>query len=269
MTRPLRVELANGTYHVFARGNAKQEIFFDDRDRRSFVGVVRDSLRRFHWTCLTYCLMPNHYHLVLRTAKPNLSQGMRHVNGVYAQRFNRRHDRCGHLFQGRFGATLVESDEHILELIRYVVRNPVRAGLVERADSWRWGGHAEALELAPNLLVSISDLFAHFQSEDRYREFIEQATTWDVATSGPSAIGSPEFIDSHIPMERPSEEVSVRHPTGPRPDLELLLEREDLEAAVAEAYLEHGYRMKEIAALLGCHYATVSRRIQRFEGRSA
>ncbi len=269
MSRPLRLELANGIYHVFARGNARQQIFLDDRDRRSFLGVARDSLRRFQWTCLTYCLMPNHYHLVLRTEKPNLSRGMRHVNGVYAQRFNRRHGRCGHLFQGRFGATLVESGEHILELIRYVVLNPVRAGLVGRADQWRWSGHAEVLGLAPELLVSTSDLLAFYETQDRYRAFIEQSATWDIATGVPSVIGSREFIDAHLAFEGRSDEFSVRPATGSRPGLELLLETDDLDASIARAYMEHGYRMKEIAAFLGCHYSTVSRRIRRFEARGA
>src|SRR5213083_1354984 len=136
MTRPLRIPLADGVYHVFARGNAKQEIFLDDRDRHLFLDLVAQSLRRFSWRCLAYCLMPNHYHLVIRTSAPNLSPGMRQINGVYAQRFNRRHDRVGHVFQGRFGATLIQEDEHLLEAIRYVVLNPLRAGLARSADEW-------------------------------------------------------------------------------------------------------------------------------------
>jgi putative transposase len=121
--------------------------------------------------------MPNHYHLVVLTIRPNLSGGMKRVNSLYAQRFNRRHDRCGHLFQGRFGATLVESDAHMLEVIRYVALNPVRAGLTRRADEWKWNGHREVIGLADPRLVSMSDVLAPFgglsgAAVSEYRDFV-------------------------------------------------------------------------------------------------
>src|SRR5436190_1917991 len=158
MTRPLRIPVAGGAYHVFARGNAKQVIFLDDRDHQVFLDVVVEALSRFSWQCLAYCLMPNHYHLVVRTRNPNLSRGMRQINGVYAQRFNHRHDRVGHVFQGRFGATLIQEDEHLLEAIRYVVLNPLRAGLARSADEWLWCSHSELLGRRPCKALSISDV---------------------------------------------------------------------------------------------------------------
>jgi len=177
MARPLRITVAGGIHHVVARGNAKQPIYLSDGDRRSFLGILRDVLDMFDWRCLTYCLMPNHYHLVILTVRSNLSEGMKKVNGVYAQRFNQRHDRCGHLFQGRFGATLIESDAHMLEVIRYVALNPVRAGLATRPEDWPWSGHREVIGLTEPDLVSVPDVLAYFgQSAHeallQYRDFV-------------------------------------------------------------------------------------------------
>jgi putative transposase len=178
MARALRVNAAGVTYHVVARGNAKQPIYLDDSDRRSFLGILRDAVSAFEWRCLTYCLMPNHYHLVALTLQPNLSQGMKRINGLYAQRFNRRHDRCGHLFQGRFGAAVIESDGHMLEVLRYVALNPVRAGLARKAEEWPWNGHREVIGLAEPKLVSIPDVLALFggvtgAALSDYQEFVE------------------------------------------------------------------------------------------------
>ena len=185
MARPLRVAVAGGIYHVVARGNAKQDIYLDDRDRRTFLGVLRDAMGIFDWRCLTYCLMRNHYHLVAKTMGPTLSEGMKRINGVYAQRFNRRYDRCGHLFQGRFGATLIESDAHMLEVIRYVALNPVRAGLSAGPDEWEWNGHCEIVGLAQRRHVSVGDVLAPFgepttEALQRYRDFV------NAGVSGPS-----------------------------------------------------------------------------------
>jgi putative transposase len=178
VSRPPRVQLAGGSYHVVARGNNKQPIFLDDRDHHIFLDVVAQTLSRFRWRCLTYCLMPNHYHLVVETPKADLSQGMRQLNGLYAQTFNRRHDRCGHLFQGRYGGGLLQSEQHLLESIRYVALNPVRAGLVQRPENWPWSAHAELCGTSSRRIVSVCDLLVHFESAGdaalgRYREFVE------------------------------------------------------------------------------------------------
>src|SRR5687767_13788050 len=136
MARPLRIEFAGALYHVTARGNARMPIFDDDADRRNFLSVLEQVLDRSGWLLHAYCLMGNHYHLMVETMQANLSAGMRQLNGVYTQRFNRRHERVGHLFQGRFKAILVERDSYLLELCRYVVLNPVRAGMVKRVQDY-------------------------------------------------------------------------------------------------------------------------------------
>lgn len=129
MTRPLRIELAGGLYHVTSRGDRREDIFLSDGDRRAWLDVFGQVCKRFNWVCHAWCQMTNHYHIVVETAEGNLSQGMRQLNGVYTQHVNRTHGRIGHVYQGRYKAILVERDGYLLELARYVVLNPVRAGM--------------------------------------------------------------------------------------------------------------------------------------------
>jgi putative transposase len=181
VSRAPRIQVADGTYHVVARGNNKQQIFLDERDHHMFLDVVAQTLSRFRWRCLAYCLMPNHYHLVVITPNADLSHGMRQINGAYAQAFNRRHDRCGHLFQGRYGGRLIQSDQHLLESIRYVALNPVRAGLVRRPEDWPWSAHAELCGTSSKRLLTAGELLAHFAPDGdmalvRYRRFVDADT---------------------------------------------------------------------------------------------
>ena len=141
MARPLRIELAGGLYHITSRGDRREDIYRDDEDRREWLGVFGSVCERFNWRCHAYCQMTNHYHAVVETPDANLSKGMRQLNGVFTQRFNRRHGLVGHLFQGRFKGILVERDAYLLELARYVVLNPVRAGMVFGAVEWSWSSY--------------------------------------------------------------------------------------------------------------------------------
>ena len=141
MTRPLRIELAGGLYHVTSRGDRRENIYDGDRDRIEWINILGRVCARFNWRCHAYCLMDNHYHFIVETAEGNLSKGMRQLNGVYTQYFNRQYNRVGHVFQGRFKAILVERDSYLMELSRYVVLNPVRAGMVNQAEDWGWSSH--------------------------------------------------------------------------------------------------------------------------------
>jgi len=133
MARPLGIEFEGALCHVTLRGNARQSIFLKDSDRSDFLDTLAGVVERYRWICHAYYLM-------VETPEANLSRGMRQLNGVYTQISNRRHGRVGHLFQGRFKAVLVEKESYLLELARYVVLNPVRAGLVSHPGDWRWLG---------------------------------------------------------------------------------------------------------------------------------
>jgi putative transposase len=141
MVRPLRLEFPGALYHVISRGNERAPIFRDDWDRGFFLGILGSVIRDNGWLLHSYCLLGNHYHLLLETPQGNLSKGMHALNGRYTQKFNRRHARAGHVLEGRFKAIFVEKEPHLLELHRYIVLNPVRAGLVARPEDWTWSSY--------------------------------------------------------------------------------------------------------------------------------
>lgn len=146
MSRPLRIEYPGAFYHITARGNAKQDIFLDKIDYRKFLELLGRESEQQRWNCYSYCLMNNHYHLLIETLEPNLSKGMRRLNGTYTQYFNKRHNRVGHLFQGRYKAIIVDKDSYLLQLNRYIALNPVRAGKVNDPVDWEWSSHKVIIE---------------------------------------------------------------------------------------------------------------------------
>ena len=131
MSRPLRIEFPGGLYHVTSRGDRREAIYLSDADRQYWLELLGQVCTRYNWLCHAYCLMDNHFHIVVETIDGNLSAGMRHLNGVYTQWHNRSHNRVGHVFQGRFKAIIVQREAYLLELARYVVLNPVRAGICD------------------------------------------------------------------------------------------------------------------------------------------
>jgi putative transposase len=145
MARPLRLEFEHALYHVTSRGDRREDIFWNDDDRLAWLDLLGAVCLRFNWRVHAYCLMGNHYHLLVQTPDGNLSAGMRQLNGVYTQMSNRSHGRAGHVFQGRFKAILVNAESHLLELARYVVLNPVRAGMVADVADWPWSSYASTV----------------------------------------------------------------------------------------------------------------------------
>ncbi len=149
MTRPLRLEFPGAVYHLTARGDRREDIFLDEADRQAFLGLLAKEIRQQRWHLYAYCLMSNHYHLLVETPEGNLVAGMRRLNGVYTQAFNRRHDRDGHVLQGRYKSILVDKDGYLLELARYIVLNPVRANMVKRTEDWPWSSYAATAGKTP------------------------------------------------------------------------------------------------------------------------
>jgi REP-associated tyrosine transposase len=145
MARPLRVQAAGAHYHVGVRGNDKAAVFLSDEDRERFLRLLEDVVERYRWRCYGYCLMQNHYHLALMTPQPNLGAGMRRLNQIYAQWFNHRHDRVGHLFEQRYWSRLLLGEADVVAVARYIAANPVRAGLCGRPEDWSWSS-ARALQ---------------------------------------------------------------------------------------------------------------------------
>lgn len=165
MSRPLRLEFPGALYHVTSRGHERGLIFRDDPDRRAFLAVLASVISDQTWLLHAYCLMGNHYHLLVETARPTLSRGMHSLNARYSQQFNRRHERAGHVLEGRFKAILVQKQAHLLELHRYIVLNPVRAGLVRHAAEWRWSNYrATSGAVAPPPWLDVGSTLSLFSS---------------------------------------------------------------------------------------------------------
>lgn len=173
-------ELVDGIYHVFARGSNRQALFELDVDRTDFLDGLRRVIVRYELGCLAYCLMTNHYHLLVHTRGPELSSAMRDLNGRYARRFNRRNERDAHLFRNRFGAVLQESDDQLLTTVRYIARNPIEKGLCARAEEWRWSGHRAVIGKEPSpSFLDVDELLAHFgdpaeMARSRYAALVDE-----------------------------------------------------------------------------------------------
>lgn len=284
MARPLRIEYPGAIYHVTSRGNARRKIFLDDEDRETFLTTLAWVVERFNWVCHAYCLMDNHFHLMIETPEPSLSRGMRQLNGVYTQRFNRRHRKVGHLFQGRFKAILVERDSYLMELCRYVVLNPVRAKMVKFPQHYAWSSYRPTMGLVPLPPgLSIDWVLGQFAktkpvARQRYAAFVHggvgQSSPWE-ALKGQVLLGSEGFVEKLGPALGVSEtigEIPKRQRKLHRPALKQLLgaseSRETRNRKMAKAYLEHRYTLTEIGQEAGLHYATVSRIITALEEMS-
>jgi putative transposase len=273
MARPLRVEYEGAVYHITSRGNARESIFLDDEDRIIFLAALGETVTRYGWICHAYCLMSNHYHLLLETPSPNLSRGMKLLNGVYTQRFNRHHKRCGHLLQGRYKSILVEKESHLLELARYVVLNPIRAKIVRSIRDWPWSsyratsGQAEVPEF-----LKIDWILSQFDaSRDRairaYRRFVRQGRgvgVWGDLRAG-SLLGGADFVEKMRPrlLDTPLDQnVLRRERDAARPSLDEIfldvVDKSDRDTRIHTAVRVHHYKLQEVADHLGLHFSTIS-----------
>lgn len=273
MARPLRIEFPGAVYHITARGNGRESTFLSDDDRILFYEVLTQVVERFGWLCHAWCLMTNHYHLMIETPNGNLSRGMRHLNGVYTQRFNRAHDRVGHVFQGRYKAILVEKDSHLLALCRYIVRNPVAAGMVSDTASWLWSSYRATAGLvqAPPFACLAWVLEQFGGDRTRYQEFVAQAPVTDAPlaqATGTGILGGRKFRDDVQSKVAPVSEVPRAQQHFSRPKLgELESGSGDRGEWMSAAYREHGFTMREIAGYAGVHYSLVSKIIKAWEGK--
>lgn len=279
MARPLRIEYDGALYHVTSRGNERKTIFKDDGDRELFLTTLWQVSERFHWLCHAYCLMGNHYHLVIETPDGNLSKGMRQLNGVYTQAFNRRHHRVGHLFQGRFKGILVQKESHYLEVCRYVVLNPIRAKAVKQPREWAWSSYRATGGLAavPRCL-KVEEILSHFgqrrgPAQEKYREYVGEgiagATIWE-NLEAQSLLGLEGFADAlrgHVTGKETVREIPKGQRLIGRASLKKLFDKAGKGKAIrdrliSKAVNEHGYSQMEVARHLKLHYSTISRLIK-------
>ena len=270
MARPLRLEYSGAPYHVTSRGNRREVIYEADADRESFLSTLSSVCERFNWRCHAYCLMTNHYHLLFETPDANLSRGIRQLNGVYSQYFNRYHKRVGHVFQGRYRAILIEKQSYLLELARYVVLNPVRTEMVGRAFDWRWSSYrstAGLVEKPPFLTMDwllMQFYGSHLDAMQGYRKFVSEGRN----QPGPwrniknqAFMGGDGFIESLLPLadDATLNDIPISQTRAPAKTLDgyvgCTCSRNE---AIAQAYQSGGYTLKELGAYFGLHCSTVS-----------
>ncbi len=273
MARPLRIEYGGALYHVTSRGDRQEPIYEDDEDRRAFLTVLGHVVERFGWVCYAYCLMGNHYHLVVETPKGNLSKGMRQLNGVFTQVSNRRHGKVGHVFQGRYKAILIDKNAYWLEVSRYVVLNPVRAGMVKGAGRWKWSSYnaTVGVESVPGwlavdgLLVQFSD--KHGVATRQYRSFVDEGigreSVWKELKQQ-IYLGSDRFIGRMQRRLKEGKATDINIPRAqrqsPAPSLKAIEARHrDRKKSILVAYETGAYSYQQIAKHFGVHFTTVGR----------
>lgn len=281
MARPLRIEYPGALYHLTSRGDGQEDIFLDDTDREEFLSVLGSVVERFGWRLYAYCLMDNHYHLMVETPKGNLSKGMRQLNGVYTQRLNRRHARVGPVFQGRFKAILVDKQTYLLELSRYVVLNPVRAKRVKDPGRYRWSSYRATVgEVTPPPFLDTAALLLQFAAtvpaaQRRYRAFVLEGlrvpSPW-TEVKGQVLLGSERFlrkVNPKLKSARLAKEIPKAQRHAGRPSLARALknlrpgDQRTRDRLIATLHLRHAYTQAQIGQATGLHYSTVSRIVAR------
>jgi putative transposase len=274
MARPLRIAYPGAWYHVTSRGNEQKDIFKSRRDREKFLDYLASATERYGAAIHCYCLMSNHYHLLLETPDGNLSQIMRHINGAYTTYFNIKRKRAGHLFQGRFKSILIEADEYAMDLSRYIHLNPVRAGMSGDPGEYSWSSYKSYIgqSKAPAWLKT-DFILGYFgksvtESGEKYRAFVKElmGKVYDSplqGTIGTAVLGTPGFVDTvketHVGKRELARDLPALRQLSIRPSLEEIVTAVDTVlgtdkklARQVGMYLCHRYsgeRVREIGKL--------------------
>lgn len=288
MARPLRIEYPNAFYHVTSRGNEQKDVFKSQRDREKFLEYLESATNRYGAVIHAWCLMSNHYHLLLETPVGNLSQIMRHINGAYTTYFNIKRKRAGHLFQGRYKAILVEADEYAAELSRYIHLNPVRATMVARPEEYKWSSYKSYIgqDKAADWLKT-DFIFGYFggkaaDAQSRYRKFVEDSLGSEYysplkATVASTILGSAEFVRDiskrHLGEKRADRSMPAVKALSTRPSLDEILRIIKTELSDSEELARNvsiyccqqysGAKLKEIGERFGIGDAAVSQASRR------
>lgn len=273
MTRPLRIEFPGAFFHITSRGNARKSIFRTDKDRDQFLFILAAVIKKQNWRCHTYCLMGNHYHLLIETIDPTLSKGMQDLNGNYTQWFNKKHESVGHIFQGRFKAFLIEEQNYLLNVARYVVLNPVRAKIVKDPQDYTWSSYRALTGLDRGFdwlsQNKILEEFAQSKKKARqeYKKFVmdgigQPSPMLDAGKGG--ILGSEQFIDEMrgvIDEKMDENELVIPQRFIGRPPLKILFDEakvaKDRNAAIAVALNLLHYSGSEVGKFLHLDPTTV------------
>lgn len=276
MSRPLRLQFPGALYHVTSRGDHKCAIYQDRTDYVVWLTILGEICAQYNFVIHGYCQMTNHYHLIVETLDGNLSQGMQQLNGRYSQYYNRRHALVGHVFQGRFKAILVQREQYMMELARYVVLNPLRAGLVTTLDEWRWSNYLCFMgrQTIPAWLDTSTTLQTFSESGEQAINAYHRFVIAGIGQASPLAqtrhqliLGDDAFVSRfRHPAGREEQQAVVKQQ---RRALALPLEAyatrfPSRDAAMANAYYSNAYTMTHIARHFGVSEKTVSRAVKKY-----
>ncbi len=289
MARPLRIEYPGAFYHVTARGNEQKDIFKSQRDREKFLSYLEAATQRYDAVIHAYCLMNNHYHLIVETPHGNLSQIMKHINSSYTTYFNVKRKRAGHLLQGRYKAILVDADEYATELSRYIHLNPVRVGMVEKPEEYRWSSCRYYMggSVAPDWLRTdfILGYFGNKKdaAQKKYRQFVHDLIGQDyssplLVTIASTILGREEFVneiqDRHLSDRKYDREQPALRKFSSKPSPEEIVKAarkaipdDNRLATKAAIYLCHrfsGTKLREIGSLFQLTESGVTQASKRF-----
>lgn len=287
MGRPLRIEFAGAHYHVTSRGNEQRDVFKSQKDREQFLSYLESATFRYGAVIHAYCLMSNHYHLLLETPSGNLSQIMQHINGAYTNYFNVKRKRYGHLFQGRYKAILIDADGYAKELSRYIHLNPVRAGMVSRPEEYRWSSCLDYIgeRKSPEWLKTafILDYFGKGKDACRsYRRFVEDLLECEYESplneaTAATILGGMEFVNEitarHVDGKQHDRDLPAIRKLSAKPTMDAIIEAarnlagDSRLSKKAGIYLCHKYsgaKLKEIGERFGIGESAVSQTSRRF-----
>ncbi|NUO07721.1 MAG: transposase [Candidatus Brocadia sp.] len=295
MSRPWRIEFEGAYYHIVSRGNERRNIFRDNNDRILFLDILGKTSERFEVEVYAYVLMDNHYHLLLKTNKPNISQSMQWLGTTYTRRYNIKHKRIGHLFQGRFKSFLIENDQYLLRLSCYIHRNPLRAKIVNRLVDYPWSSYPRYAygKKSPEWLCT-APILSRFDAKDKnkaYREMVqsysrEEKRLWEDFRHG-LFLGSEQFIErikSRYLSEKPDVEIPQKRQVLRDTDPETILKKAaralkcNISDFLPSARISNSHKLnrdmliyllwstgwytnKEIGELFGLGYSSISRRV--------
>lgn len=275
MARSLRIEYPGALYHITSRGDGQENIFLSDEDRALFTTLLSEINARCSWLCYAFCLMSNHYHLLIETPEKNLSKGMQLLNGIYTQKFNKAHRRVGHVFQGRFKAILVEKDSYLLELCRYIVLNPVRAHMVETASDWEWSSYNDTIGLSSKFPWLSTELILNLFHADlsnarkKYKQFVLEGISAEplwAKLKKQIFLGSEHFVNkmqNTIDLEKNLMNIPKSQYTPMRLSLaEYEMQSSNRNECIRLAYSSGQFTLAEIGCYFRLHYSRVSRIIK-------
>lgn len=275
MARSLRIEYPGALYHITSRGDGQENIFLSDDDRALFIILLSELCARCNWICYAFCLMSNHYHLLIETPQGNLSKGMQLLNGIYTQKFNKSHNRVGHVFQGRYKGILVEKDCYLLELSRYIILNPVRANMVETAADWNWSSYNNTISQPSRLPWLSTELILNLFSSNlsiavkKYKDFVNEGMgakpLW-TNLKKQIFLGSDDFVNEmQNKIDKGKNLINIPKPQYTPNGLTLIeyeVKSKHRNECIKLAYSSGQFSLAEIGHYYGLHYSRVSRIIK-------